>query len=265
MSTDEASERDVRVDYLDGAAHVVLNRPDRDNALSLQLSRRLRDALREATTSAGVRAVVLRSEGRRFSVGGDLRAFRESPIGDNLNDTVARPLHDAIEIMTAAHQPVVCAVQGAVGGGAVGLVLASDIVLATESTAFGTGYTGSGLSPDCGVTWFLPRLIGCARALDILLTNRRISAQEARDLGIVSRVVADNGLPAAVADVLAAMRQVPVATLSETKRLVRRAPVVDLHTQLEDEARTIGRIGDTTDTREAIAAFLDKRPPSYSA
>ncbi len=265
MSIDGTSERDVRIDYVDGTAHVVLNRPDRDNALSLDFSRHLRDALHEAVTAPDVRAVVLRAEGARFSVGGDLRAFREAPMGGNLNDTVARPLHDAIEIMTAAHQPVVCAVQGAVGGGAVGLVLASDIVLATESTAFRTGYTGSGLSPDCGVTWSLPRLVGFARALDILLTNRRLGAQEACDLGLVSRVVADDGLAAAVNDVIAAMRRVPVATLSETKRLVRRAPVVDLHTQLEDEARTIGRIGDSPDTREAIAAFLDKRPPSYSA
>lgn len=146
-----------------------------------------------------------------------------------------------------------------------GLVLASDVVLASESTVFRTGYTGSGLSPDCGVTWFLPRLVGTARALDLLLTNRRIDAHEARDLGVVSRVVADDGLPEAIEDVLLALRRVPLATLAETKRLVRRGPGLDLHSQLEDEARTIGRLGDTADTREAIAAFLDKRPPTYSA
>ncbi len=261
----EGSHRDVRVDVVDGAAHVVLNRPDRDNALSLEFSRHLRDALDEAFATPGVRAVVLRAEGARFSVGGDLWGFREAPIGANLCDTLARPLHVAIEIMTAAHQPVVCAVQGAVGGGANGLLLASDVVLATASTVFRTGYTGSGLSPDCGVTWFLPRLVGIPRALDLLLTNRRIDAQEACQLGLVSRVVADDGLPGAIEDVLRALRKVPVATLSETKRLVRRGTDLDLHSQLEDEARTIGRIGDTADTREAISAFLDKRPPTYSA
>jgi 2-(1,2-epoxy-1,2-dihydrophenyl)acetyl-CoA isomerase len=265
MSKDQHPQRNVRVDYAGGTAHVVLDRPDRDNALDLATALDLRDALREAVAGAGVRAIVLRAEGKRFSVGGDLRAFREAPPGANLCDDVARPINDSIELMQAAHQPVVCAVHGAVGGGANGLVLASDIVLAAESTVLRLGYTGSGLSPDCGVTWELPHRIGFALAMDLVLTNRRVRADEARAMGIVSRVVPDDGLDAAIDDVLTALRRVPVSTLSESKRLLRRALAIDLHSQLDDEARTIGRIGDTPDTREAIAAFLDKRTPSFSA
>ncbi|GAC1377558.1 MAG: enoyl-CoA hydratase/isomerase family protein [Acidimicrobiales bacterium] len=245
-------------------AHVVLSSPETDNALSLALSRELRDLLLTATSDSTVRTVVLRSEGRRFSVGGDLRGFQSAPLGANLCDAVARPLHDAIEIMTSARQPVVCAAQGAVGGGAMGLVLAADIVVAAQSTVFRMGYTGSGLSPDCGVTWFLPRVAGYARSFDLLLTNRRFGTAEALELGMVSRIAADNSLGAEVDQILAALRRVPVETLAATKRLIRRSALTDLHGHLDDEAVTIGRIGDTPDAREAIDAFLDKRPPRFS-
>lgn len=254
----------VKVQRDGDTAHVVLASPDTGNALSLDVSSQLRDAVREVVTDRDVRTVVLRAEGRRFSVGGDLNGFRAAPPDANLCDTVARPLHEAIETIVDARQPVVCAVQGAVGGGALGLVLGADIVIAGEAAVFRTGYTGSGLSPDCGVTWFLPKLAGPAVGLDLLLTNRRFGAQEARELGLVSRVVADDELDATVASVVESLRVIPVETLSETKRLVRRSWVTDLHGHLEDEARTIGRVGDTADARETIAAFLDKREPKLS-
>jgi 2-(1,2-epoxy-1,2-dihydrophenyl)acetyl-CoA isomerase len=254
----------VQVERTGDTAHVVLSSPETGNALSLDVSCRLRDAMREVVTDGAVRTVVLRAAGPRFSVGGDLNGFRAAPADANLCDSVARPVHETIELMIDARQPVVCAVQGAVGGGALGLVLAADIVLAAESAVFRTGYTGSGLSPDCGVTWFLPKLVGPAVGLDLLLTNRRFDAAEARGMGLVSRVIADDQLSATVAAVVDSLRLIPVETLSETKRLLRRSWITDLHGHLEDEARTIGRVGDTTDAREMIAAFLDKREPRLS-
>lgn len=254
----------VRLERDGDVAVVVLDDPERGNALDLETSRALREVVAGIVADSSLRAIVIRGEGARFCVGGDLRSFAAAPADANLCDTVARPLHEAIEKLQAAPQPVVCAVQGAVGGGANGIVLAADVVLAAEGTAFRMGYTGSGLSPDCGVTWELPRRIGMARAMDLALTNRRVDAAEAQAMGLVSRVVPPDGLDAALAEVLAAFRAVPAATLSETKRLMRRADGVDLHSHLEDEARTIGRIGDTADTREAIDAFLSKRTPSYS-
>lgn len=259
------ADRDSVILHRDGdTAHVVMSSPTTDNALSLTMSRNLRDRLLDATSDTTVRTVVLRSEGRRFSVGGNLRGFQTAPLGANLCDTVARPLHEAIEIMTSARQPVVCAAQGAVGGGAIGLLLAADIVVAAESTVFRMGYTGSGLSPDCGVTWFLPRIAGYARSFDLLLTNRRFGTAEALDIGIVSRIAADDALSDELDAVLTALRRVPVETLAATKRLVRRAALADLHSHLDEEAVTIGRIGDTPDAREAIDAFLAKRAPQFS-
>ncbi len=264
MNKSDSAPALVRIEHADGVSRVVLDSAETRNALSLDLSRQLRDALVEATSDPRTRVVVLSAKGPLFSVGGELLAFRAAPVGANLNEVVARPLHDAIEAMTTARQPVVCVLHGSVGGGGVGLVLAADIVVMADSAAIRMGYTGSGLSPDCGVTWFLPRLLGVARAMDLLLTNRRVEAAEALQLGLVSRVVAADSLDSAVQDVLGALARVPVDTLGETKRLVRRAPVLDLHTQLDDEARTIGRIGDTADAREAMAAFLDKRPAIFS-
>ncbi len=254
----------VRVDQQRDVAHVVLANGPGGNALDLETASALRDALHAVTTDSAVRTIVLRGEGERFCVGGDLRAFERAPMGENLCDAVARPLHEAIEMMQASRQPVVCVVHGAVGGGANGLVLAADIVLAARGTTFRLGYTGSGLSPDCGVTWELPRRMGRARAMDLVLTNRRVDADEAVSLGLVSRVVEPGQLDEVLQSVLAALAAVPVETLSETKRLLARASSNDLHSHLEDEARTIGRIGDTADTREAISAFLAKRPPTFS-
>ncbi|MDT0262759.1 enoyl-CoA hydratase/isomerase family protein [Jatrophihabitans lederbergiae] len=255
----------VRVTVNDGVAEVVLASAATRNALSLGLATEMRDGMESVCNAPGVRVIVLRSEGSIFSVGGDLKAFRSAPMGANLNDVVARPIHETIELMNNARQPVVCAVQGSVGGGAVGLVLAADISVMAETAVFRMGYTGSGLSPDCAVSWYLPRLAGLPIALDLLLTNRRVSAEEALRLGMISRVTAEESLESTIADIVAGMARIPFETLSETKRLTRRSMITDLHSQLDDEARTIGRLGDTSDTREAIAAFLDKRPPVLSS
>lgn len=112
--------------------------------------------MRDAVNARAVRAIVVRGAGRPFSVGGDLRGFRDASLGANLCDDVARTLHACIEMMQDARQPVVGAVHGAVGGGGNGLVFGCDIVLAAESTVYRLGYTGRGPTPDCGVTWHLP-------------------------------------------------------------------------------------------------------------
>ncbi len=254
----------VRVEIADGVASIILNRPDDGNALDLETSRSLAAAFRWVEDSDEVRAIVLRGSGPRFCVGGDLRAFRDAPAEARLCDHVARPLHDAILSMGASRCPVICLVHGAVGGGGNGLVLAADIAVATRSTVFRLGYTGSGLTPDCGVTYQLPRLIGQSRALDIALTNMRLTAEEAAYMGIISRVVDDGDLDGECKKILAKLALVPPETLAETKRLMRGSPNTSLVDQLDDEAITIGRIGDSVKSREAISAFLDRRTPRYN-
>ena len=254
----------ITVEETGGIAHIVLSRPEAGNALDLATSYGLRDAVAHVSALMNLRAVVLRGEGKRFCVGGDLVGFKQAPIGAGLCYDVAVPLHEAILALGELPVPVIAQVHGAVGGGGVGLVLAADVVIAAESTVFRLGYTGSGLSPDCGVTWDLPHRIGMAKAMDLLLTNRRVSATEASALGMVSRVVPDGDLQTEVDLVIDALQTVPRQTLGETKRLIRSSQFRTRADQLEDEAVTIGRIGDTPDTREAINAFLEKRRPAFS-
>lgn len=243
-------------------------RPERGNALDLATSMELLEAFRSVTqqvTDGLVRVVILAAEGKRFCVGGDLEAFRAANQGARLNDIVARPLHDTIKVIAELPVPVIAAVQGSVGGGGVGLVLACDLAVATDAAALRLGYTGSGLSPDCGVTWDLPRRIGPTRAADLLLTNRRVGAAEAAALGLLARVVPAESLDAQVAEIAAAICAVPPLTIAETKRLMRSGATRALSEHLDDEAVTIGVVGDTGDARRAMTAFLDRAPVQFRA
>jgi 2-(1,2-epoxy-1,2-dihydrophenyl)acetyl-CoA isomerase len=258
------SSHGITLECAEGVATLSLAAGDTGNVLSLDRSNALRDAAREAAQLPAVGCLLLRADGPRFCVGGDLRAFLAAPMGARLNEAVAIPLHEAIDALAALPAPVVAAVQGAVGGGGVGLVLAADIVIAARSARFVSGYTASGLSPDCGVSWELPRRLGTARAMDLILTNRPVGAEEAASLGIVSRVVDDAQLGAETRALARRLADGPRQALAEAKRLVRLAADRPKAAHLDDEARTIGDIGDTADAREGIAAFLDKRPPAFS-
>jgi 2-(1,2-epoxy-1,2-dihydrophenyl)acetyl-CoA isomerase len=258
----------IRIDTADRTVRVILDRPEHGNALDLATLTSLLEAFRhveELTKEGGVRAVILGAEGPRFCVGGDLSSFLSAPVGSAYNETVARPIHDVIQLIAELPVPVIAAVHGATGGGGVGLVLACDLAIASEEAFFRLGYTGSGLSPDSGTTWELPRRVGIAIAADLILTNRRVHAAEALSLGIVSRVVPAEQLGPEIAGIVWAIETVPPATVTEAKRLLRAAAGRSRTEHLDDEAVTIGRIGDTADTREAIDAFLSHRTPVYGA
>lgn len=260
----EWSSQGIRLDVADGIAHLVLAHGESGNVLHLEAARALREAAYLAARTPDVHCLILRAEGARFCVGGDLREFAAAPLGARLNEAVARPLHDAIEALGALSAPVVCAVRGAVGGGGVGLVLAADIVVAGRSATFTVGYTASGLSPDCGVSWDLPQRIGLARAMDLILTNRRVDAVEGQSLGLVSRVVENDAVDDVVNGIARALADGPRMALAQAKRLVRLAGQRSRTDHLNDEALTIGDVGDVPDAREGIDAFLNKRKPSFS-
>ncbi|SDO32629.1 2-(1,2-epoxy-1,2-dihydrophenyl)acetyl-CoA isomerase [Cryobacterium flavum] len=254
----------VRIEDHDGITHLVLDRPEAGNALDLATSYQLRDAVAELSARDDLRVLVFRAEGKRFCVGGDLVRFQQAAPDANLCYTVAVPLHDAIRGIEALPVPVIAKVHGSVGGGGVGVVLAADIIVMAESAVYRMGYTGSGLSPDTGVSWELPHRSGMAAAMDMILTNRRVSAVEAVSRGLASRAVPDAQLDEEIDSIVASLLVVPKQTLAETKRLVRTAYGVSLEQHLDDEAHTIGRIGDTRDARETIDAFLEKRRPVFA-
>lgn len=256
----------IRIETVGSTVHVILDRPEQGNALDLATLTSLLEAFQQVknlTKDGSVRAVVLRAEGRRFCVGGDLTTFLSAPVGSATNEVLAGPLHDAIELIAELPVPVIAAVHGATGGGGVGLVLACDLAIASEEAFFRLGYTGSGLTPDSGTTWELPHRAGLTTAMDLMLTNRRVPAVDALSLGMVSRVVPAEELGSEIAGIVEAIETVPPETVAETKRLLRAAIGRSRAEQLKDEAATIGRIGDSADTREAIDAFLNRRTPVF--
>jgi 2-(1,2-epoxy-1,2-dihydrophenyl)acetyl-CoA isomerase len=185
----------LEFDVRDGVAHITLNRPEAGNALNLELAQELLRAVMRCDEEPEVRAVVLAGAGRMFCVGGDLRSFTEQ--GEQLSHhlkEVTTYLHAAISRMARMDPPVVAAVHGAAAGAGLSLTCACDLVVAAESARFSMAYSKAGLTPDGSSTYYLPRLVGFKRAMELTLTNRQLSAQEAVEWGIVTRAVPDDGL-----------------------------------------------------------------------
>jgi 2-(1,2-epoxy-1,2-dihydrophenyl)acetyl-CoA isomerase len=253
----------IQLDVREGVAHLTLNRPDAANGINLALARDLMDASFAITADDRVRAVLLTGAGARFCGGGDLKSF----VGQDHLPTHLRqilgPLHVAIAQLVRGDAPIVSAVQGSAAGAGIGLVGASDIVVAGESAKFVMAYTGVGLTPDGASSWFLPRLVGLRRAVELTLTNRVLSAAEALDWGLITTVVPDGDVFDEAAAAAARLAAGPTRALAAAKRL--------LHTSLEDtfeshlarEAEEIAAASARRDGHEGIASFVDKRPPQF--
>ena len=248
----------------DGVARITFNRPDAANALDMQMGADLMHASIQASEDPAVRAVLITGAGKMFSGGGDLKSFAAQ--GDALPGhlkEVALYLHAAISRFVRMDAPVITAVNGAAGGAGMSLCLFADLVLAAESAKFTLAYTRAGLSPDGGSTYFLPRIVGVRRALELAITNRVLSAKEAHEWGIVTRVVPDAEL-LTEADALA--RQLAAGATrayGAAKRLLHHSFGESLETQMELEAQGIADAARTRDAREGIAAFIAKRKPDF--
>ncbi|MEU1276141.1 enoyl-CoA hydratase/isomerase family protein [Streptomyces sp. NPDC005799] len=255
----------VRVEWDQGLARIVLSRGDTGNAFDLDLVTALRDAVEQVvqrTTEpdqGGLRAVLLRAEGRNFSVGGDLKVFLAQGDGTAAYvRSVADTAHAAVLGLAGLHVPVIAEIQGAVAGGGVGLALASDLVVAARSTRLRLAYTALGLTPDCGASWLLPRLVGERRALDLVLTNRVLESAEAEDWGLFNRVVDDAALPAAAEELARALAAGHAYGLYQSKLLVRGAGLDELRDHLAHEAQAIASASSRPQTREAMEQFLTR-------
>ncbi|MCA0452927.1 MAG: enoyl-CoA hydratase/isomerase family protein [Chloroflexi bacterium] len=250
----------------DGILTLTLNRPDKLNAVTPLLLRELREAFEQAAGDRTVRVIVLTGAGRGFCAGADLGAASELIAAggfsyeDNLNTTY-NPL---IMAMQRVPQPIIAAVNGVAAGAGMSLALACDLRIAAESASFLQAFVKIGLVPDSGSTWLLPRLIGTARALELMLTGRKVSAQEAFALGIVNQVVQDADLANTVAGMAQTFAAAPTKTIGLIKQAVNFAMTSTLEEVLHKEAVLQGEAGATADHAEGIAAFLSKRPPNFT-
>ena len=250
----------------EGVAHIRLNRPESSNGMNVELLRALHDVVMQCHSDPRVRVVVLSGKGRNFCGGGDVRVFASKGEGLPLYLRQATAyLQIAASALMRLNAPVIASVHGvAAGGGGLGLVCASDLVVAAVSSKFLAGATRAGMAPDAGVSVSLARIVGLRRAMEILLTNRVIDAQEALALGLVNRVVPDNELSnASLAFARELAAGAPLA-LAATKRMLWNGVGLSVESALPEEARTVSELSGTADAREGLAAVIERRPAKFT-
>lgn len=245
-------------------ATIAFNRPQVMNALDAPSIIALREACERARDDAAVRVIVLRGHGPAFVAGGDIAWFHANlqSMG-TLVPEMAGALHAAIHALREAAKPVLASVHGAVAGAGMSLLAAADLALAAEDTKFSMAYSGIGTSPDGGSTWFLPRLVGARRAMELLLLPEPFDAATALRFGLVNRVVPAAELDAATAALAKRLGAGPTQAYAETKALVNRSHETPLAAQLDAEAAAFGRCAATRDFAEGVTAFVEKRKAKF--
>ncbi|MBN9176619.1 MAG: enoyl-CoA hydratase/isomerase family protein [Microbacterium sp.] len=244
-------------------ARLTFNRPASLNAMGFEMGRRWRDLAHEVTADDTVGAVLLDAEGPAFCAGGDVLEMATSGAGGADVTAMAEIIHDGIRTFVESATPVVAAVQGAVAGGGLGLMLTADYVVASPRAKFVSRYANIGLTPDLGVSTLLPAAIGQTRALRLLLQDETIDAATALDWGLVAEVADDPG--ARAAEVAHFWLAGATAAFGQAKRLVRAGARRAFEGNLADEARSIGAAFDTAEARARVAAFAAASRKSAAA
>lgn len=254
----------VLFDLVDGVAAITLNRPDKANAMDLEVMETLMRLAIVCDEDPGIRAAVITGAGKFFSAGGDMASFQEAGVkAGALVKEMTTHFHAAISRFSRMNAPIVAAVNGMAAGAGFSLAAACDLSIAAESAQFLSAYTAGARSPDGSSTYFVPRLIGTRRAMELFLTNRRLSAAEAVEWGLINRVVPDAELMAETMELARELANGPTLAFGEVKKLMHLSLSGTLETQMELEARGIAAMSHTEDAKEGAAAFLEKRPPKY--
>lgn len=251
-----------RVD--NGVAHVRFNRPEGANAVNPTFSRDLRQVMLAIEFDDSVKAASVTAEGKVFCAGGDLKLFAE--LGPELPQTASDMLvdfHAAIYKMNRIPKPFVAGVRGAAGGAGLSLMSAFDMVVSAESAKFTMAYTRAGVTPDGTSSYFIARHIGLRRMMDLTLTNRLLTAAEAESWGLVNRVVPDDDVDSAAAELAQSFADGPSWALGHAKHVIYEGYERGLESAGEFEGVTIARAMGTHDGQEGIAAFAEKRSPDF--
>lgn len=238
-----------------GLARVTFNRPAYLNAMDFEMGTRWRDIAHEVTSDSSVGAVILDAAGPAFCAGGDVVTMGMSGASGADVTGAAHVIHDGIRTFVRSDKPIVAAVQGAVAGGGLGLMLSADYIVASESAKFVSKYANIGLTPDLGVSTLLPAAIGQRRALQLLLQDTTIDAATALDWGLVTEVVAVSEIAARAEAIAQFWLEHSTLAFGQAKRLVREGADRTFEENLDDEARSIGARFDTADAKARITAF----------
>lgn len=255
MSTDPT----VRLEVRDAVAHIELTA-----SVTRHSAAELRSIAIRCDEDPTIRAVLIASSRPNFSVGGDLKEF--SKLGDGLPahlKELTTDLHAAVSRFARMNAPVITAVRGQAAGVGMSLAVSADIVVAADTAVFTLAYSRIAFTPDGSSTYFLPRLIGLRRTMELALTNRALSATEARDWGLVTEVVPDAELQARAESLATMLASGPTRSFGGIKRLCHASFTENLESQMELETRTIADAARTADAREGLDAFVAKRPARF--
>ncbi len=250
----------------DSVAWITLKRPDSFNALDTAMARELCDVANHCSSDRQLRAAVLCGSGEQaFCAGGDVTVF-----GEHLDDLellvkeITTSLHAAVSRFARMRAPLIGAVNGVAAGAGLGLVACCDLVIAAEHATFTSAYTRIGLAPDGSSTYFLNRILGPRRAMELFLTNRVLSAGEALDWGLVNRVVPGGKLLEEAGALAAQLAEGPTGAYGRVKALLESAAGESLESQMEQESLAIAGAGVSADGQEGIRAFIEKRAPRFT-
>jgi len=258
------SESPVLFDVADGIARITLNRPDAGNAIDMPMAHALVAASIRCQTDPAIRCVVLTGAGRLFCAGGDVSLFAAAGEGvPALLSELAGTLHMALARFARMTKPLVVLVNGPAAGAGLSMAISGDVVLCARSAHFTAAYSAIGLTPDGGMSWLLPRLVGLRKAQEIILTNRRIKADEAEAIGLVTRVVDDENLASEGAAMAARLCAAAVQAVGVARGLLQDSFSTSFESQLEAEARAISAAGERPESREGLAAYFAKRSPDF--
>jgi 2-(1,2-epoxy-1,2-dihydrophenyl)acetyl-CoA isomerase len=251
----------------DGIARITLNRPDRLNSFNDRMHEELRDALHCVRDETSARVLLLTGAGRGFCAGQDLsdRAVAPGDAPVDLGASIERNYKPLVLGLRSLPMPVVCAVNGVAAGAGANIALACDLVIAAKSASFIQAFCKIGLVPDSGGTYFLPRLVGTARALGLALTGEKLPAEQAAAWGLIWKCVDDEDLPEAVEALLAQFANGPTNGYAAIKAAMYGSAGRTLEAQLDVERDTQRALGFGDEYREGVAAFIGKRPPRFGS
>jgi 2-(1,2-epoxy-1,2-dihydrophenyl)acetyl-CoA isomerase len=245
-----------------GVLTITLNRPDALNSFTVEMKETLLAALKDAAKDREVRAIVLTGAGRAFSAGQDLKE-RQAPGVADLGTELRVRYNPIILAMRSLEKPIVGAINGVAAGAGISIAMACDVIYASDKASFTEAFSRVGLVPDTGSTWFLPRLVGSARAAEMMFTGDAVDAATAERIGLVNRVVpADELMDHANAFAQRLAKGAPIA-LALAKRALNRAYETTLSEALDYEAQLQSIAGRSADHREGVAAFVEKRPADF--
>lgn len=251
------SEQNLLCDVEGGVGRLTLNRPAQGNAIDIAMADALMEAAVRLAEDPVVKVVTLTGNGRLFCAGGDIAAFSTGEHGAVIA-RITVSLHAAINRLATMPKPLICLVNGPAAGAGLGLAMLGDIVLAASSAHFTSAYTAIGVSPDAGTSWLLPRLIGLRRAQDMILNNRRVGAEEAVAIGLITRLVSDDALAREGDKLAQSLGAGATGAFATARRLLHRSHCSSFADHLEAEAAGIVAAARSEEAKARFAAFREK-------